>query len=129
MIILGSMKDCSKLLAKCDKVYAIVRSYKKPVKGVEQLSVLSPSPALFGFYLEKKNRGEWNDVAFVQYKERFDKELHSESALNALRQIWKASQLKGETIGLVCYCSDFRYCHRSLVGEFLESYGCEVIYR
>jgi uncharacterized protein YeaO (DUF488 family) len=129
MIILGSMRDCERLKAECHKVYAIVRSYKKPIKGVEQLSVLSPSPALFGFYLEKKNRGEWNDVAFGIYKKRFEEELHSEEALNALRGIWKASQKQHKKIGLVCYCPDFRYCHRSLVGEFLESYGCEVIYK
>ena len=42
-----------------DKVWAIVRSLSRPIPGVKQVAVPSPSVDLFHKYLAKKNAKEW----------------------------------------------------------------------
>ena len=128
MIILGSMRDVARMKTECDVVFAIVRSYKKPIESVTQCAVLSPSYKLFTQYLQWKKDGVWGNEAFKIYKRQFLKEMQSEEAKKALNMLWKGSERKGYKIGLVCYCSDRHLCHRTIVGELLADAGCEVIF-
>jgi len=43
----------------------------------------------------------------------------------ALRKLWRLL-LEGKNIGLLCFCSDYRYCHRTIVGEVLSKEGAQV---
>jgi len=56
------------------------------------------------------------------YVEAFEKELKAEEKLEALRELWKFSS-QGLTVVLLCYCPKPEYCHRSLVENFLRSFG------
>jgi uncharacterized protein (DUF488 family) len=34
--------------------------------------------------------------------------------------------MNGKVVALVCFCKDSRYCHRTLVGDFLKEKGVDV---
>lgn len=48
-------------------------------------------------------------------------EMKKEPMLTALRQLYAAAS-KQDVI-LICYCGDYKKCHRRLIGEFIQSYG------
>lgn len=107
----------------CDEVWQITRAGNH-IPGTLWVPDLAPGPQLFKRYLhEWKDRpgNEWWD----RYKELFEQELRTDEKLNALRKIWNYVE-SGRVIALVCYCRDSRYCHRTLVGNFLEQHGVRV---
>ena len=109
---------------KPDEVWAIVRSLKYKPSNVEQVTELSPSPSLFRTYLGLKNRGAWNENTFnAVYRPAFMAQIKNDPAaqkkLNELIKKHKA----GKHIVLVCFCSDARLCHRSLISEMLTERG------
>ena len=128
MIIVDNVRNYKKLKDECDFVFMIVRSYKNKIEGVENCECLSPSWDLLKDYLSWRNvmrKEDW----WKLYKERFEKEMKNELSEKCLEYLRKGSEDKGFKIGLMCYCADVRFCHRSLIGKMLEAKGCKVIYR
>lgn len=85
---------------------------------------LAPSPALF-----KLHQNEWKEQSpetwWPAYENRFIEELKTEEKLGVLRRLWRAIEA-GKTMALVCFCADPRYCHRRLIGLFLQHHGMVV---
>jgi uncharacterized protein YeaO (DUF488 family) len=95
------------------------------ISGAIVVRSLSPSPQLFQRYLKEwkeTNPKEW----WPLYEKAFLAELKEEEKLKSLRDIYK-KLLQGKDIVLLCFCSDHRYCHRRLVGEFFEPYGVTAV--
>jgi len=94
------------------------------IPGVIRVKGLSPSQSLFTQYLR-----EWRDkdpeLWWSQYTDLFNKELHTDEKLMTLRRLWRLVR-SGKVIALACYCTDSRYCHRTLVGDFLRQKGVRV---
>jgi len=107
----------------CDEVWQITRSNKN-ISGVKWVPDLAPSPNLYSRFINKwkdKPGEEW----WHTYKGQFEQELKTDEKLNALRKLWSLVE-SGKVIALVCFCRDSRYCHRTLVGEFLKRHGIRV---
>lgn len=124
MILITRMKGISKVQA--DRKFAIVRSYKYPVQGVDQLIALSPSWELFKMYKEWESRGDWYSETFdTLYAPRFISEIaHNYKAITAIKSLKDAS--RGKRIALACYCPEEALCHRWIVGSVLKGLGLEV---
>lgn len=115
---ISSIKDIN-----CDQVWQITRS-NKTISGTVWVPELSPSNELFNTYLhewKEKQPDQW----WVQYSDQFNRELQTKEKLDKLRSLWKLIQ-NGKIIALVCFCKDDKYCHRSLIGKFLEKSGVRV---
>lgn len=108
---------------KCDEIWLITRA-GKDIPGTIRVQELSPGPILFNKYL-KEWRGQDPEEWWPKYEEEFIKQLQKEETLSTLRQLWKMIKT-GKVVALVCYCKDSRYCHRSLVGKFLNNVGIVV---
>lgn len=99
---------------------------------------LAPSESLFKnamykwqklrFSKEEKEKmangktGTWFDL----YEETFIKETNRRDfkrAYNRLKELLD----KGINIVAVCYCSNYRYCHRSIIAKMLKDEGYNVI--
>lgn len=109
---------------------AIVRSIsqKAPLReGEKQLAVLSPSPELFRWYLDLKQKGLWNATLFqTEYTSYFLQELQSPNAKKALNQLFQLDRA-GKKIALTCFCPNEECCHRSIIGGLLQGVGCNVV--
>lgn len=106
-----------------DEVWQITRS-GPDITGAIRVRDLSPSPELFNLYYKEwknKNPEDW----WHFYVQKFNKELNTEEKVNALRKLYLKVKA-GKVIALICFCSDSRYCHRTLVGEYLIKYGVRV---
>lgn len=86
---------------------------------------LSPSKSLFMKY-SSQWKGTPHEIWWPKYKHEFEKEFEKEIVINSLRDIYR-KLLKGKNVVLVCFCSDHKICHRSLVGEFFRKYNVDVI--
>lgn len=107
--------------------YAIVRSMSRPIAGVEQMDVLSPSKDLFFWYRRMANAGKWDETAFrTEYLPRFLREIRANpDARRTLKDLWRRSR-DGESIVLACFCQDEAMCHRSIVAGLLSGTGADV---
>lgn len=125
-IIVSSFRDCKS--QPYDKAYAIVRSYKQPIPGVEQLSELSPTWGLFKTYLAIRERGAWGPKAFREtYVPQFLADLARNSrTIDLLNGLYRDS-MDGKTIVLACFCPEEALCHRSIVAGLLQGAGAEVV--
>lgn len=102
--------------------YAIVRSLRTPIRGVEQLPVLSPSTKLFWSYCDWKKAGCWNEKTFRErYAPTFLAEMARPEAQRVLDDLARRSRY--ENIVLACFCTDVTLCHRSLVAQLLKERG------
>ncbi|MCL5058639.1 MAG: DUF488 domain-containing protein [Actinobacteria bacterium] len=121
-IITASISSLKNIV--CDEVWQITRSGPY-VTGAIRVPELSPSPELFHQYImewKQKHPEEWWQL----YTKRFIEEMNLEAKLNALRKLYLKAKA-GKIIALVCFCSDSRYCHRTLVGDFLRGYDVDVV--
>jgi uncharacterized protein YeaO (DUF488 family) len=84
---------------------------------------LAPSPELFEKY-NTKWRNESPSTWWSDYKKQFLDELQTEEKLVCLRQIYQRLK-SGKNIVLVCFCKNYNYCHRRLVGEFFKRYNID----
>lgn len=108
----------------CDEIWQITR-VNSEIKGTLWIPALAPSPTLYN-----KHQHEWKDKSpdtwWSLYEERFNEELKTREKLEALRKLWRLIA-EGKSVTLACFCPNQNYCHRSLVGIFLERQGIEVI--
>lgn len=120
-VITASISSVKKI--ECDEFWLITRS-EKSWPGSKWVPELAPNRELFNAYSNEwkgKSPEEW----WPLYRSMFNKELRSEGKLSILRDLWvKVKQ--GKVITLVCFCKENTYCHRKLVGEFLEEQGLRV---
>ena len=108
----------------CDERWLITRVEAK-IEGILWVPDLAPSQRLFKKYLDDW-RGTLIEDYWQQYVEMFQQELKQKSKLAALRKVWQFSS-QGVSVALFCYCQSPEHCHRSLVGDFLRSYGASVV--
>ena len=122
MIYITNIRKCKSIPNAT--VYAIVRSMKNPIAGIEQLSILSPSTDLFWKYLDLKKAGKWNKESFdAIYTPAFLKQMEGTLEQSKCKELTERS--KTEDIVLCCYCTDL--CHRFLVADILKNrYGAEI---
>lgn len=112
-----------------DETWAIVRSLKKPIKGVKQVADLSPSNNLFYSYLNWKKQGIWNAETFeTKYVPTFIKELKANPNVQPLLAELVDKAKAGKNICLLCFCPDETLCHRSIIAGLLQGVdGVKVI--
>lgn len=124
---ISNLRNIGDYQAQFDEVWAIVRSLKNPIRGVQQVEALSPSMDLFFKYQRKSKAGEWNATTFKEmYLPQFVNEMkHSDEALAKLAYLFDADKA-GKKICLLCFCSDESLCHRSIIAGFLQAAGCDV---
>ena len=121
MVVLCAIKDLAKYKrSNNDITFAIVRSMKEPISGIQQFTRLAPSQGLYNFALNNKNRENF----FELYHEAFNEELLSHEKQVGLAIIEDLVQT-GRELNLVCYCPDANQCHRSAVYTALKSRGIE----
>ena len=99
----------------------IVRNPKSNINSVSVFQYLAPSHELYTFYLKNKDSEGWWNV----YKGIFQKELQSTEKQLGLALV-RDYVHDGFNVNLICYCSDYKQCHRSLVAEELRKMGVEV---
>ena len=106
---------------------AIVRRMR-PLNGVSQNSILSPSNALLNKYLDLRNAGNWNEHTFeTVYVPEFLKQMNSVQAkreLNALYQHMRNNP--HDEIQLACFCPQEHLCHRSIIAGLMQGAGIPV---
>lgn len=96
---------------------------RKPIKGMEQLISLAPSWDIINLVKNAKNVADvWDE-----YVTRYNEELSTQANLNTV--LWTISYFLelGYDVQFVCFCTNPKYCHRSIVGEMFENRGYEVI--
>jgi uncharacterized protein YeaO (DUF488 family) len=106
-----------------DEAWLITRA-GKDIPGTIRVKALSPEPALFSRYYHEwrtKDPYEW----WPLYQQEFLKELETPEKIDAMRKLWTLV-MNGKVVALVCFCKDSRYCHRTLVGDFLKEKGVDV---
>lgn len=99
----------------------IVRKLTNPVRGAYHVPDLAPSPSLFSWYLKNREKDNW----FDDYKIRFNEEINT-----IMQPFLKGVELRlsyGLDVTLICYCTDYNKCHRSLLMEYFEKKGYNVV--
>jgi len=107
----------------CAEVWLITRA-GRDIPGAMRVRALSPGESLFRDYLEKW-RFNPPEQWWPEYRERFNTELQQPEKGPVMQRLHKLLA-EGKNVGLVCFCPDYRYCHRTLVGEFLKQRGIAV---
>ena len=142
---LSKLKDVN--VSEYHKRLFIVRSAKDDViNGISKYNVtlvpqLSPSATLFSDYYRWK-KGDFtdeekelitkentlNNKIWALYVPRFYNELATRkdliSNMKRLIQVLEG----GENVLLICYCPDYNYCHRKILGIELAKRGFKVIF-
>lgn len=122
---------------------------RKPVNGIPKGFIhtpqLSPSLELFEKTQEKFKKNIFNkeEIEYLYsinklneekswwylYERAFKKELNERPDMVKAVSKLKKLLTENKEIYLFCYCKDVQYCHRRIVGEFLEEQGFVVNYR
>lgn len=110
-------EDYEKLGISDPEVWAIMLSYKRPVRGVRWVPTLAPSSNTFRIYW---GNPEFNMNVFKQeYVPSFLRDMCDERSRKALCELWDAAQTRN--IIAICACSDESMCHRSIVAGIVGS--------
>lgn len=97
---------------------------RKNKDNLKQIIELAPSKELFSWYMNNKDNEDW----FKEYKRQYKIEIQSnELALEKMRYI-KSLLDEGKDVVLLCYCRDYKKCHRSIIGEAFEAIKYNVTY-
>lgn len=114
-------------LSEYDEVWAIVRSLRNNPKGIKQVPELAPSQELYSWYYKTSQAKEWNEKAFNEtYMPWFIKDmLTNEKGIERLNEL-KGLDEQGKKVALLCFCSDEKICHRSIVAGLLMGMGVRV---
>jgi len=87
------------------------------------------TPVLKRGFWKKNYLDKWKDTDpeewWPLYKSRFEEELKLPERRATLRKLW-ALLREGKNIGLLCFCPDYRYCHRTIIGNLLANQGVFV---
>lgn len=114
-----------------DEIWAIVRYPKKLShafgKKLKCIYDLAPTSDLFSICQELKKDDDWHKGTFKDiYVPRFLKDLaRNDQARTLLADLCREDK-RGKRIALICYCSDERMCHRSIISGLLQGTGIEI---
>lgn len=127
MIRITSISNLRNINEHYDETWAIVRSLKNPIRGVVQVTALSPSMDLFFRYQRMSKAGKWNADSFQEmYVPQFIREMkQSREAQEKINYLMNADR-EDKNICLVCFCGNESLCHRSIIAGFLQAMGCHV---
>ena len=105
----------------------ITRSSRGLEEGWVWEPLLAPPEDLFEDYLRWRARGEW-PRRWDEYRRRFVVYMGARDVRLRLAEL--AQEVRaGKTVALACFCTDDRWCHRSLVAERLRLLADGVIAR
>lgn len=129
MIRVTSLSNLRKCQEEFDEVWIISRHVKNQMKGITQVTDLSPSYDLLRKYTTLEKEGKWNADSFdKQYLPDFIKEMaSSDVVVQRLNYLCKMDK-EGKNICLLCFCKDERECHRSIVGGILQGAHRNVVF-
>jgi len=66
---------------------------------------------------------------YIEYQSSFIAQIkNSNEAVRELKDIC-ARLNRGEDVNLTCYCTDFKKCHRFILGQMFERKGYKVVYK
>jgi uncharacterized protein YeaO (DUF488 family) len=110
-----------------DRVFAIVRSMRFNIKGVERVKELAPSPDLFRKQQAWSREGIWTQDKFdKEFVEEFLEDLsHSKDSIDMLNFLYYLDK-QGDNICCICYCGTESMCHRSIIAGILQGTGANV---
>lgn len=91
---------------------------------VTQLKCLAPSKRLLSFFKSQPKNNDSLLTYYFQYKQEISNSIEAQKALKNIERLLD----NGEDVQLICFCPDYRYCHRTILGQWLERKGYEVIY-
>lgn len=105
-----------------DEIWLTVRRLRfmpeNPAGNIFHVPLLSPSEKLLDEYLSLKDKGTWDEQTFhTFYAPRFLSEMLEPESHEKLRELYRLTKTKA--ILCVCFCSDSRLCHRSLIKAIL----------
>ncbi len=125
MIMVTDLETAKEIDA--DAKYAVVRSYKRPIPGIEQLKFLSPSWNLFREYMKLREDRMWGRTSFEEsYAPKFIEEIaYDREARKILHRLLERDKA-GETIVLACFCKNEALCHRLILADILKGLGGDV---
>lgn len=110
----------------------IVRSVSEPLKksltkyGFIMVPSLSPSVNLYQDYLKWRDKYT-NEEWWPLYFKRFFSEIGTRDDLSKSLGLLMKYLEEGNNILISCYCKDYNYCHRKIIGDVIsEKY--KVIY-
>jgi len=79
--------------------------------------LLAPSSRLFYDYLTWRHKGLWPKT-WPEYEKRFNAEMSRMTI--ALTRVEEKYLQKEKSVAMACYCNDFKYCHRSIIGKYFS---------
>ncbi|WP_099203906.1 DUF488 family protein, N3 subclade [Scatolibacter rhodanostii] len=126
MIEIKSIRNCK--TEEYDEVWAIVRSLKSKSNKIRQVKELSPTSDLFFKYLKWKKDGVWNETKFKEeYVPQFLQNLKygQEKGYEKLNELYQKDK-DGKKIALLCFCTDEKMCHRSIIAGLLQGVNCSI---
>lgn len=116
-IILSGINNTVKT---ADKNFMITRSNKYTPNNFTLLTELAPSENLFGKAMLWKESGAF-ESNWGNYKKQYLAEL-PQSVIQSLVNYVE----DGYIVQLACYCTDYNFCHRSILYDIFESYNITV---
>ena len=130
MIYLGNVFEID--ITEYDEVWVICRSVReiddliRNHDNVFHVPELSPSQELFSWYRNQVHKDQWGIEAFRNYYVPVFLQMLREDSegYGMLRKLVVESIYKD--IALVCFCSDEKLCHRSIVGGVLLKMGANI---
>lgn len=116
-----------------DEIWVVCRSISKLASRLKDnpktihVPELSPEPELFYAYVRWKNAGNWSEELFqTNYVPEFIREIqNNKDAIKRLDELCEKSKTKN--IALVCFCSDEKMCHRSILAGILSNKGANIV--
>lgn len=122
-VITAPVSRVKEILPQCEEIWLITRA-GKDIPGTIRVRGLSPGPELYKKYVE-----EWKETDprewWPAYVSKFMEELGLPEKRAALRKLWRLLQM-GKNVGLVCFCPDPGFCHRTIIGDVLREKGVHV---
>ena len=110
-----------------DEIWVVCRSISKLASRLKDnpktihVPELSPEPELFYAYVR------WSEELFqTNYVPEFIREIqNNKDAIKRLDELCEKSKTKN--IALVCFCSDEKMCHRSILAGILSNKGANIV--
>ena len=124
ILYLNSIRDFSSI--QCDFRFEITR-YPKLQKypQVTLMQSLAPSVRLLNFFKAHTKLSEDTLLTYYyQYKMELSNSIQAKKDIKYIQDCLD----QGNSVQLICFCSDFRYCHRTILGKWFEQKGYSVIY-
>lgn len=117
-IYLCSTHKIYKLPQDCIRLLITIKPLDKmKEKNIHWIKSLAPSKNLF-FDMKL------NKINFDEYEKIYTKEMeHMVYSLNKIEELIN----NGKDIALICYCVDYRFCHRKILANYFKKKDIQII--